>query len=225
MLLSRLILYVFEGLLATGCITATLLGDKQKSWFPSKRTLISNNWTSISSSYDGRQLVALSPSGRGIYVSSDFGYRSDSHIPLCYDGSTNIIVCNRRGWKLKFSQPADGEEESEETKWQAVAVSGDGMVAVALINGGKGFRSFNGGVTWALLYNINASNFNSLSDETKGWYSIASSYNGSRLVAAVGGSYHTGFIHTSTDSGSTWVFNIEAGFQNWWCVQYSIPHY
>ena len=135
-----------------------VLSQQNTNWFiSSKKTPNFTNWTSISSSNDGKTLIALSPRGRGgIFVSNDYG----------------------KEWKLKYSviqHTHDGDTDSEdsvENKWQAASISGNGLIAIALINGGRGFRSFNGGQNWALLHNVNASNIHSLSDEPKGWYKL-----------------------------------------------------
>ena len=47
------------------------------------------------------------------------------------------------------------------------------------------------------------------------WYAVASSSDGTKLVAVVG---NFGYIYTSTDSGATWTEQTDSGTRNWYGV-------
>ena len=53
-------------------------------------------------------------------------------------------------------------------------------------------------------------------DSVRNWWRVASSKDGTKLVACVGGPGGPGQIYTSTDSGSTWT--PRADNKNWWSV-------
>ncbi len=104
--------------------------------------------------------------------------------------------------------------------FSALACSADRTHLVAVnsgsyINGGYLFTSADSGVTWTPRKN----------DVARGWSSVASSADGTRLVAAEAGlrsSYTVplsgGSIYTSADSGVTWQAALAAGVHTWVCV-------
>jgi hypothetical protein len=53
-------------------------------------------------------------------------------------------------------------------------------------------------------------------DSSRGWQSVASSADGSRLAAVAMSGY--GYIYTSTDSGVTWTVQPDAGRRGWYSV-------
>ena len=99
--------------------------------------------------------------------------------------------------------------------WSAVAASADGSCLVAAINGGLLYRSTNFGATWstnsgliAVYSTMNSgvswtNTTNSVSSPNRYWSALASSADGTKLVATVA----NGGIFTSSDSGTTWVSN------------------
>jgi hypothetical protein len=80
-------------------------------------------------------------------------------------------------------------------------------VAAANISGPV-YTSTNAGATWTLAGNA-PSNW---------WQSVASSADGNKLVAAVGGSERTGLIYVSPDAGTTWTQAGNAPSNTWQCV-------
>ena len=70
--------------------------------------------------------------------------------------------------------------------------------------GGDIYTSTDSGVTWTAQ----------TSGGSRLWYAVASSSDGTRLMAAVRG----GDIYTSTDSGVTWTAQTSAGSQSWSAV-------
>jgi hypothetical protein len=92
--------------------------------------------------------------------------------------------------------------------WRSVASSSDGSKLVAVVNNGFIYTSTDSGVNWTAR----------MIDTNRSWVSVASSSasssDGTKLVAAVGG-LTNGNIYTSTDSGVTWVLQSSAGTRLW----------
>jgi hypothetical protein len=84
----------------------------------------------------------------------------------------------------------------------AVSACGDKMAAVALFSSAI-FTSTNYGATWA-----------SNSVPVEPWWRIASSADGTKLVALGGGLTGPGPIYVSADSGQTWT-QANAPVTNW----------
>jgi hypothetical protein len=97
--------------------------------------------------------------------------------------------------------------------WQSVASSSDGSKLVAVASSGTTF-STDFGKTWTAPRFIVGTNDNTLWEESA---SVASSGDGAKLVM-VGGT--SGPIHTSTDSGVTWVQRA-SGLKAWSSVTIS----
>ena len=72
-----------------------------------------------------------------------------------------------------------------------------------MIQGGGIYTSINSGSSWT-----------ETSATSGDWYSVASSSDGTKLVAVVYG----GGIYTSPDSGGSWSLQTSAGFRNWTSV-------
>lgn len=88
-------------------------------------------------------------------------------------------------------------------KWNGVASSADGMKLAAVgrsADGGHLYTSADGGETWTER------------DEVRWWSAVASSADGTRLVAAV----TNGQLYVSSDSGLTWL--PQATSRNWMSV-------
>ena len=79
--------------------------------------------------------------------------------------------------------------------WSGVCSSTNGEDLGAVVSGGGIYTSTNAGATWAQAQNA----------PYGVWYAIASSWDGSRLVAVSGGAER--FVYTSPDAGQTWVSN------------------
>jgi len=180
-------------------------------------------WWAVASSADGEKLVAAIYGG-GIYTSTNAGQTWISNnvpkrqwysVASSADGTklvavVNIISTSGNGgvyvstnsgvsWTLT-SAPAYFQF------WDSVACSSDGR---KLIGCGEYvftyqiYTSGDSGNTWTLTSAPNLS-----------WYSVASSSDGTKLVAVA---YQTNVIYTSTDSGTTWSPNA-VPTNGWYCV-------
>lgn len=106
-------LVVLTLLLCKTCLSSLIAPTKLAfDWLHGKLHTFTANWTAIDCSDDGRVMMAVSPRGRGIYVSTDYGAR----------------------WDLRVSRE---QEEQLSPEWIEVAVSGDGNQGLALVNGGS----------------------------------------------------------------------------------------
>ena len=76
------------------------------------------------------------------------------------------------------------------------------------MRGGYIYTSDNSGATWV----------GQTAAGQRGWTSIASSSDGSKLAAVVNNWDGTGSIHTSADSGATWTERTAAGSRNWYSI-------
>jgi hypothetical protein len=136
----------------------------------------------VASSADGTKLVALAPAS-----GSSGGRGSTSTSGYIYTSTDSGVT-----WTLR---------DTSASGWTSVASSADGTKLVAVeagvsdrglpIPGGYIYTSTDSGVTWTLQ----------ASAPLARWISVASSADGSKLIAADGG---PGQIYTSTDSGVTW---------------------
>jgi hypothetical protein len=139
----------------------------------------SNSWTSVASSADGTKLVA-------------------SAAPFNYPGAEAAIYRSSDAgttW-IRTSAPSNA--------WSCVASSADGGKLVAVtdpytngywgtsIGDGAIYCSADSGATWTRT-----------SAPSNTWVSVASSADGTKLVAAARGGY-PGLIYKSSDSGVTW---------------------
>lgn len=170
-------------------------------------------WCSIASSADGTRLAATFNPGN-IYTSSDSGatwalYSSTGFwysIASSADGSRLVAVRQSSGvycsadYGASWSGPYIGSYDYTHT-----ASSSDGKYLAATASGANIWTSQDYGATWT--------------DRTGGslgsrsWSSIATSADGSHLVAAIWGG--TGTIWTSADYGATWTQRTSAGSGDW----------
>lgn len=89
--------------------------------------------------------------------------------------------------------------------WSAVASSDDGMkIAAVEYPGGRLVVSSDGGQSW----------MDPMPDDTRSYTSVASSSDGTKLIAAV----ENGYLYTSTDSGATWTPRFSDSNKNWYSV-------
>jgi hypothetical protein len=115
---------------------------------------------------------------------------------------TAVALC---GMESTFAQT--WIETSQIPVWM-VAASADGQNQVAAVAGGPIYTSTNSGTDWTLT-----------SAPIEFWESVASSADGTKLVAATG--TMRGAVYTSTNSGADWTTNnipIYIGFYNWTTV-------
>jgi hypothetical protein len=163
------------------------------------------NWTCVASSADGVKLVA---SAALIYSP----VRGGAHGGPIYTSTDSGAT-----WSLT-SAPSN--------QWSCVASSADGckLVACAAYNSSNTYSN----TVWGSIYvsTNSGSDWTVTSAPTNIWNCVASSADGTRLVAACGGIFpaNAGGIFISTDSGATWTSNsISADFPagdspDWICV-------
>jgi len=186
------------------------------AWMPTSAPV--QNWYAVASSADGSKLIATASSGGSTYISADSGA---TWIPANVEGYLSFyfnywssVASSADGAKLLVgfydsvhrSGGMAGSTDSGAT-WTSLtnapatvstASSADGAKLVA----GSGFccgpdsaaagtfaTSTNSGATWT-----------GTGVDSGSWNAVASSADGSRLVAAVYG----GAIYVSADSGATW---------------------
>jgi DNA-binding beta-propeller fold protein YncE len=145
-------------------------------------TWMSNNapvtgWQSVASSADGTKLVAADLSARKIYTSTNSGatWVQASNVP-------------RLGW-YSVASSADG------SKLAAVA----GYAYYPSPGASNIYTSTNFGATW-ITNTVPATPFGIQNN----WAAIASSADGSKLIAAGGGYGSVGYIFLSTNFGASW---------------------
>ncbi|MGO9704396.1 MAG: WD40/YVTN/BNR-like repeat-containing protein [Limisphaerales bacterium] len=177
----------------------------------SGQTWVSNNlpnqdWYSVASSADGSKLAALIANGV-VFTSTDSGntWVSSTNMPLL-----RSVASSADGTKLVAAGLEIYISTNSGSSWTqtnslsggiSVASSANGTCLVAAA-GQWIFISTNSGMTW----------MQTSAPETN-WNAVASSADGSRLVAVAGGSKNpeipvlNGPIYTSTNSGMTWVSN------------------
>ena len=156
---------------ATQMIAAGNLSDTVgQSWKAGASVL---NWSAVASSADGTKLVATVNNGN-IWTSTN-------------SGST---------WTIHNSSPINSA-----LYWSSVASSFDGTKLVATV----GYTIYNTGQSGAIYTSTDsgaswASHTSSPLSSSLGWSSVASSADGTKLVAAVRG----GQIYLSSNSGASW---------------------
>ena len=166
-------------------------------------------WNSIASSADGNKLVVVGNPGARIYTSSDSGntWRSNNvpnsawtSVASSADGSKLIAMGINSIWTSTNSGNSwISTNFPYYLYFDSVAASADGSKLVAAVGDGPElnypgpiYTSTDSGNTW------NSNNVPILS-----WTGVASSADGSKLVAVA----YNGNIYTSTNSGSTWTSN------------------
>jgi photosystem II stability/assembly factor-like uncharacterized protein len=148
-------------------------------------------------------IVQVVASGTNIAAQSNTSYdltnAAQSLVTLPANANVGDVVqvtgTGAGGWAVTDYTPLAWMEQSNlptSSPWYAVAASSNGQTLAAAIEGGAIYLSTNGGVNWA----VPAGSPNSL------WFSMASSADGTHLVAVSAGGGGTIFV--STNSGVTW---------------------
>lgn len=174
-------------------------------------------WLSIACSADGGKVAATYP-GYSVFVSTNFGIDWTQLVPQptpaddlfrlvssSADGNTLAVIS--QGWGPEIlTTPASIQEAGHQIVFfdngglcTSIAISADGTRISASINSTPQPASTNWGGMLYTEANSGAfatTNFTTVSN----WTSIASSADGSRLVAVSSG----GVIYTSVDAGATW---------------------
>jgi hypothetical protein len=182
----------------------------------------------VDSSADGTKLVAL---GDGIYHSSDAGATwtrssapSDSWTSVASSADGTKLVASAAPFDYPGAEAAIYRSSDSGTTWirtsapsnawSCVASSADGTKLVAVtdpytndywgtsLGDGAIYYSADSGATWTRT-----------SAPSNTWVSVASSANGTKLVAAARDGY-PGLIYKSSDSGATW--EPTGAPTNWW---------
>jgi hypothetical protein len=223
-----------DGSWGNGIYTSTNFGA---SWTPTTAPIM--NWGAVASSADGTKLVAVTDGGYitttngGIYTSSDSGnsWTKQTAAPTVAEGAAAEIpnwqgvassadgtklaaasfvgVYNGIGigiWTSTNSGATWAYSSAPVTDWYSIASSSNGMTLVAICGGL--YASTNSGVNWTPT---SVSTIATLGD---GGPAVASSYDGTRLVAVTDG----GGIYTSTNSGTTWMQQANQPNTEWRAV-------
>ena len=172
------------------------------------------NWSSVASSADGTKLVACANPGF-IYTSTDSGTnwmqrinsgnRNWTSVASSWDG-TKLIACAANAgvyvstdsgvnWPAGLTGPVN---------FSGVASSGNGSNVVVVVQGSLIYTSTSSGVTGSWTAR----------ESNRAWTCVASSDDGSRLVAGV----NAGFLYVSPDFGGSWIpINISANWSGVGC--------
>ena len=188
--------------------------DSGVTW--KQQTGADNGWYAVASSSNGTKLVAAN--GGFIYTSTDSGEtwtqqqgagnRRWRAVASSSDG-TKLVAAVDGGYVYTSADSGvtwTQRASAGELDWCAVASSSDGVTLVAtgyrigefVIYGSELWTSTDSGETWTKKTNDSPINY-------QYWTAVASSSDGTRLVAVE----NNGYIYTSSDSGATWT--IQAG--------------
>ena len=138
----------------------------------------SNHWVSVASSADGSKLVAA------VMVDAALGNPDLIYVSTNSGATWTQISALSNVW-TSVASSADGSK-------LVAACYPAALINQSLTSAGGVYNSTNSGATWIS---------NNVPDW--GWQAVASSADGSKLVAGM----NTGIIYTSTNSGATWMTN------------------
>jgi hypothetical protein len=222
--------------------------DSGITWTPHESNRL---WIAVSSSADGKKLAAAAMAGQ-IYISNDAGATWTPRATAGYwrsiassaDGTTLVaatsmfngmtIQCLKGFIYVSTDSGVTWTPRYQAGNWFSVATSADGRKMVAaqyLVTGSCDdiepvagiYRSTDGGVTWT---NLNVS-LEGKKIEDNPWFSVASSADGTKIVAvdqhysstqefSDRGDAGLGALWTSSDSGKTWVIQGVPGLSRRW---------
>jgi hypothetical protein len=172
-------------------------------------------WQALSSSVDGKNLVASGNNGSAqLYYSQDGGHAWTSatvslapvSLASTANGADVIGAINGGGLIISTNYGASWTQISGSSpfNWQAVTLSYNGQKGAAAIkNATSGGIFTNNGYGWGAS-----------SAPVLEWTGMASSSDGSKLIA-VADSNSSGKVYTSTNSGATWTRQTAAPAKNW----------
>lgn len=177
-----------------------------------------HDWTSVAMSADGSKIVAAdySTDTGHLFTSSDSGATWTERpgagsnnwydVASSSDGSRLYAVDPTGSQNLLISTDS-GATWTDETSNNigVVAVTPDGMKLIGARDTGYIYTSTDGGAT--LVQRTSAG--------SKRWNAVATSNDGTKLVATAG---YPEYIYTSTDSGATWTQQTGAGMRSWGSV-------
>ena len=165
----------------------------------------SDGWPHVSSSADGKTMVAVNY--WGIYLSKDYGetwggnFASGFGDPVNWNcvslsGDATQLLIGIDGGSIyrvtfypQFSSHEYNTSDAPNASWYGIALSADGTRAAAVAMNGGIYTSTNSGAHWVQT-----------SAPTNTWWSIASSADGRVLAATTYGDR----TYVSTDFGATW---------------------
>ncbi len=196
---QRVVVVGFSDYSSTNIGFIYLSSDSGQTW--NQTTAPWENWVSVTSSADGKILVATFDFG--VMVSTNFGAswidtlgtRSDwINLTTSADG-INIFANGYIGnTSYIFNSKNSGfswvSNNAPNLQWSGIACSTNGKVVYACARLGSGiYKSTDGGITWTLT-----------GAPSMDWGAIVSSADGSRLVAGA----NSGNVYASFDMGNTW---------------------
>ena len=198
---------------------ATVLGAELRFLSPPFSSTPQAQWQSVASSADGTKLVAGSvTAGIGVFTSTNGGTNWTQASTVAGEGvassadGTELLAGNTGGIFISTNSGAFWSRATNAplANWNAIATSADGTkLAAVAINVQGIYTSTNSGVNWTRQTNGLLPYL--------GFTYIASSADGSKLVAAVGTSAN-GSIFTSSNSGVNWDQATNAPLARWYSV-------
>lgn len=204
--LNCLFKIIFASVAISGC--ASSLIAQEFVW--TQGNAPATNWQAVASSSSGNKLVAVGSSG-GIYCSTNSGTNwtrtsapnlSWSSVASSSDGMKLAAVVYGGGIYFSMDSGASWtNSNATNLSWQAIASSSDGTKLVAVTYGGFN-TSTNGGIYTSSDSGRSWSKTSApmLNGIVPNWRSVASSSDGTKLVAGI----DYGVIFISRDSGLTW---------------------
>ncbi|MCX6840560.1 MAG: hypothetical protein NTX35_22480 [Verrucomicrobia bacterium] len=201
-------------------VTAGIISLPGSSWTARESN---RYWSCVASSADGTKLVAGTNGGQ-LYTSADSGItwvprentRNWSGVASSSDGSKLVGVANNGQIYTSIDSGLTWTARATVSAWTCVASSSDGSKLVAGVDGGKIYTSTDSGVSWAeRLSGFSLWYFPGSPPE--GRPSVASSSDGTRIVAVISGGGNTA-IHWSADSGVNWTPVMDSMGLDWKAV-------
>jgi len=120
-------------------------------------------------------------------------------LPTCVGGVA--LAAPAGAYTFAFASTSPGSSPN----WTNIASSSDGVKLAVVANNRNVWTSINSGSTWT----------NQTGSGVRNWGYIASSLDGTKLIAAV---QYSGDLFTSSDSGVTWTDRASAGTRGWYGV-------
>jgi hypothetical protein len=203
-------------LIATSWDRAYISADAGLTWSQATNAPANTVYlTSVTSSAEGRRLAIGYYDGvhgfGGLARSMDFGatWTDDGPRTVCLAGSadgTTLLAGTPGSYLLSTNAGASWTDTTVPCSWvggaAACSANGRQLVVLSTDDSGLDYTSNDGGLTWA-TNTVPAGE----------WIAVASSADGTRLVAAQGGCWNPGGpgcggpVYTSTDGGATWLSN------------------
>ncbi|TXT47848.1 MAG: hypothetical protein FD140_3969, partial [Limisphaerales bacterium] len=200
--------------------------DSGATW-TARSTAGTRRWRALASTASGDKLLAADDdglvSGGALYLSTDYGAtwttltaagsRFWSAVAISADGST-LVAATTTGQGIFISSDNGATWAPYYTTgdiwWAGVAISKTGNLIVAAEDAGRIYTTTDKGATWA----TNSTDAGD-SATTRGWTAVATSEDGSKFIASVGGAV-SGYLYTYDNN--TWTERTSAGLRKWGAV-------